>query len=100
MKVIKEKDKIIFEIPYWTDIYDKQDDKPVGKHKTLAGIIEKDSFGEVKMGFADVIDMSYKGKENQYSDIMIHWHGCGEEDFEKLCKKLKLDLTYFDNSLI
>ena len=42
-------------------------------------------------GFVWNIDMSYKGKIDQYTDIFYKFNGSIEE-FEKICKKLKINI--------
>jgi len=90
MKVYKKEDKIIFEIPYWTKRYNPyMEGENVGSHPTLIGLVCKDKWGNDEMGFAKVIDMDYKDKGDQWTDIMIHWWGDIKE-FKKICTDLKI----------
>lgn len=89
MKVYKQKDKIIFEFPAEQPRYNPyMGDDPVGTHPTFTGIIvpQKNST-ELEIGFACVIDMDYKGKEDQWSDIQVHWDG-DKDSFIKKCEEL------------
>ena len=93
-KIYKKKDKIIIEIPYFTNRSNPyMEGEDVGMHKTLIGMITKDKWGNDELGFAEVIDMDYKGKDDQYTGIKYQYWG-GKEEFEKLCKELKLDIVY------
>ena len=90
MKVYKKGDKIIIEIPFWTPRSNPyMGNENVGEHPTLVGLLFKDEYGNDEMGFAQVIDMDYKGKDDQWTDIMIHWWG-EEEEFKKICEDLKI----------
>ena len=95
-KYVKKGDKIVLEIPYFTDRHNCYDTKCQDKMVTLIGVIEKSQSGSIKdMGFAYSIDMSYAGKGDQFSDIMFAYNG-SESDFKKLCKKLKLNYIELD----
>lgn len=85
----KIKDKIIIEIPFWTKRYNPISDEWFGKHPTLTGLIIEHRKGGNDwddVGFALTIDMDYKGKMDQWTDIWFQYDGENEE-FEKLCKK-------------
>jgi len=59
----------------------------------IAGCVER-RFD--KCGFVYVIDMEYAGKMDQFSDHFFIYDGTIKE-FEKLCKKLKIDIIYYDS---
>jgi len=102
MKIYKKKDKIIFEIDYWTPRHNPyMEGENVGSHPTLIGLLCKDKFGNDEMGFAKVIDMDYKGKSDQFTDIMIHYWG-DEKEFKKICEDLKIgwiDYSFSDTGI-
>lgn len=97
MKVYKKGDKIIFEVPFWSKRSNPYmpDDVDVGEHKTLVGVIRNDDCSNQELGFALIIDMDYKGKGDQETDIMIH---CWDEDkkgFIELCGKLGIEVLEY-----
>jgi len=94
MKVYRKDDKIIFEVDYWSKRSNPYmpNDEDVGKHKTLIGIICNDEHGNEERGFAKVIDMDYKDKVDQNTDIMIHCWGGNKKEFIELCKKLEIEV--------
>ena len=88
-KYKKVKDKIIIEIPFWSKRYNPISDEWFGKYPTLTGMVVEHRKGGNDwddIGFALTIDMDYKGKDDQYTDIWFQYNGEVEE-FEKLCKK-------------
>jgi hypothetical protein len=91
MKVIKIKDEIHFIVPFWTKRSNPWTEGDVGSHPTLVGIISADQSGNKELGFAEVIDMDYKDKGDQETEIMIHYWSGDKEDFIKLCKELGID---------
>jgi len=91
MKIYKKKNKIVIEIPFYKNRWNPWTEGYVGQHKTLIGIIQNDDWGNQELGFANVIDMSYKGKGDQETDIIIHIDYLEKLDFIKLCDDLKLD---------
>ena len=92
MEIYKKKDKIIFEIDYWHDIYNPYSDKIEGKHPTLMGIIYKDDSGDEQMGFAQLIDRSYRGKAPDNTGIMVHCWDREKNEFIELCNELEIDV--------
>lgn len=89
IKYKKTKDKIIIEIPFWSRRYNPIMDKYVGKYPTLTGVVIENrkggnDFDEV--GFALTIDMDYKDKPDQWTDIWFQYKGEAKE-FAKLCAK-------------
>jgi len=91
-KFYKKDNKIIIEIPFYskrTDPYTPDED--VGEYPTLIGIIvNKDGCNE-EYGLAYTIDMSYKGKPDQWTSINFYFDG-EKEEFKKLCKKLGIEI--------
>ena len=90
MEIKKVKDKIIIEIPYWTkrcNPYMPGED--VGSHQTLVGLFTRDQWGNDECGFAYLIDMDYKNKQDQNTGIMIQYTG-GDKEFKKICEKIKI----------
>jgi len=100
-KWYKKDNKIIIEIPYWSKrINPYMEGEDVGDYQTLTGLIikhDKDGNNWDEKGFALTIDMDYKDKDDQYTDIMFHFTG-EEERFIELCKKLKIRIMEFKDS--
>lgn len=92
MKVYKKDKKIIFEIPCDSPRYDPYAEKEYGSHPTLVGLISLDELGSKEFGWANVIDMNYKGKPDQFTDYLIKWWG-SEEEFVKICKEIGVDVV-------
>jgi len=97
MKIYRKEDKIIFE----EDFFQKRSNpymegEDVGSYPTYVGLLYKDRWGNDKIGFAHVIDMDYKDKSDQWTDIVIEYQGI-EKDFKKLCEDLKIG--YVDERL-
>ena len=95
MIIKKVKNKIIIEIPAKTERSNPyMPDVDVGKHDTLIGLVYKDKFDNENYGLARVIDMSYKDKGDQWTDIIIDCGGMGKEKFEKMCEDIEVDVVY------
>jgi len=97
MKIYKEKDKIVVEIPFWSKrvnpymLDENGEPEDVGEYPTLTGIIRNDDSGNEECGFSYTIDRAYKDKGDDVTDIIIHC--CMEkEKFIELCKKLGIDV--------
>src|SRR3990167_2761155 len=83
----KENDKIVIEIPFYSPRSNPWMEESPGDYPTLTGLIVrhyKDENHWEEYGFAYTIDMDYKDKDDQYTDIMFVYDG-DEEDFKKLC---------------
>lgn len=90
----KEDSKIIIEIPFFCARSNPWMEESPGDYPTLTGLIvrhNKDGNDWDEMGFAYTIDMDYKNKDDQYTDIMFHYDG-EEEDFKKLCVEFDIRL--------
>lgn len=93
-KWYKKDNKIILEIPVWSKRSNPyMEGEDVGEFQTLIGIICKDKSGNDELGFAEQIDMDYKDKGDQWTDIKYQFWS-DKEDFIKLCKEL--EITYFE----
>lgn len=93
MEVKKVKDKIVIEIPFWSKRHNPyMEGEDVGSHPTLIGIVGKDRDGNEELGFAKVVDMDYKNKDDQFTDIFIHFWDWTEGSFTKLCDQLGIDV--------
>jgi hypothetical protein len=98
MKIKRENDEIVIRIPAWSKRHNPYtENEDIGEFNTLIGIIEKDASGNDECGFAYVIDMDYKGKSDQWTEVIIKWYG-EVEDFKKLCRELKVG--YVDQMLV
>lgn len=101
MKVRKENGKIIFEIPAETPRYnpymeEESEQHLLGNFPTLTGLIGKDEYGNEELGWANTIDMDYKGKDDQVGDYIVKWWGSRKE-FDKICKEIGvgiMDISY------
>ena len=93
MNIYRKKDSLIIEIPYKQDIYDcfSDNDKPIGDTDNIIGLIVPRKNNDDEVGFAQQIDMSYKGKQNQWTDIIFQYCD-GKEKFKKLCKDLDIEV--------
>lgn len=95
MKATKEKDEIVIRIPFMSKRHNPymDPDADVGEHKTLIGIIEPMG-GYNRKGLAEVIDMDYKDKGDQHTDIIIESF-LEDDKFKELCEELGLDLIEY-----
>lgn len=97
MKIYKKNNKIMIEIPFYSKRFNpymvNENGEPddVGEYPTLTGLITKDRDGNDEMGFCKTIDMAYKDKGDQFTEIMIQYWG-SEEDFKKLCRELGINV--------
>jgi len=69
---------------------DKDDD--AGEHHTLVGVIDHK---EDEFGFAKVIDMDYKNKDDQFTKIMIYCWDIEMKQFKELCKELQIGIVEY-----
>ncbi len=60
-------------------------------HDNIIGLIDGD-----RKGFAKTIDMSYKDKADQWTDIFHEYWG-SDKDFKALCKKLNIGLFEYEH---
>ena len=90
---IKNK-KLICEVNTEEERFCPFTDESKGLYPKLCGLIMRhDGYDEI--GIANLIDMSYKGKEDQVGDFIIKWHD-GEEKFIKKIKELDLQLIEYN----
>ena len=95
MKIYKKGKSIIFELPAESKRENPyMEGEDVGEYPTLTGLITKDEYGNQELGFAKTIDMDYKDKGDQYTDIMIHYWNGDEEKFIKICEELGIRIVY------
>jgi len=94
-KIYKKGDTLIIEIP----LREKRDNpympgEDVGTMDNIAGVIGFDQWGNREVGFCQLIDMSYKGKADQRTELFyFHWNS-SDEEFEDLCKKLEIGIIH------
>lgn len=89
-KIYKNGEKLIIEIPLKARRFNPYEematgDGDVGEMDSICGIVERN-----RRGFAQYIDMSYKGGEDQTTDIFYDYYG-SEDDFIKICVRLNID---------
>jgi len=95
-QITKNKTHLIIKIPLrakrfnpYSEMY--SGDGYTGDMDNIIGLIIPDKqCSEPKMGFANYIDMDYKGKEDQHGEIFYYYDG-NKKDFIKLCGDLKID---------
>ncbi len=64
----------------------------LGSYNTVTGIIDEKTS---EYGFAFTIDMSYKGKDDQFSDFFLEVSAFIEQDeFQNLCKQYQINLVF------
>ena len=92
MKITRTPQSLIFEIPRidhrsnpWDDNYNPEYDCIVGL------ILHNKSPRYTEMGFANIIDMEYKGKSDQVGDFIVKYPH-SEGNFKKECYRLGLDI--------
>jgi len=91
MKIYKREGKIIVEIDYWSKRSNSYMlDEDVGEYPTLTGLIVRNK-GCDELGFAQTIDMDYKGKPDQIGDFIVKWHD-GEDEFREKCFELGIGI--------
>ena len=88
MKVYIKDNNIHFEEPAYRQRYNPYSKDYFGSYSTFTALIDRK---ENRMGWAYTIDMDYKGKMDQYSDIVIDWSE-GEEEFININAKLKIPI--------
>lgn len=74
----------------------RRDNNEKETYKNLVGVVSTNKeFGAVEYGFAFVIDMSYKGKADQYTETFTQLTPFMEVDeFEQLCKDNQINIVY------
>lgn len=87
--IYKTKKHLVIEVPLLQKRSNPYDDSEWDGENIIA-VIENEN----DMGFCYRIDMSYKDKGDQWSDYFFKWSN-GKEEFEKLCKKLGIDIVYY-----
>jgi len=92
MKYEIKDDNLIVTIPLKQTARDYYD-QDCGKIDNIIGVISKDQFGNEEIGFHQLIDMTYKGKESQIDGLLVPYYG-EKEDFIKLCKEL--GISYYE----
>ncbi len=92
-KIYKKDNKLVIEVPLTVNRYNPYSNSIVGKMPNIIGLILLNpKNNNTEMGFVSRIDMSYKGKNDQWTDFFYQWFN-DQESFEKLCKKLKIDVV-------
>ena len=94
-KIYIEKDNLVIKIPLTAERFDPYSGQPYGKMKNIAGMIMKDKHGNEERRLCQYRDMAYKNKDDQNTDFFYNYWEGEQEDFEELCKKLKLDIIYY-----
>jgi hypothetical protein len=91
--IISQTDKeFSFTFPKFKKRFNPYDeDGDYGEYPNLTGLIIRQN-GNKEIGFAHTIDMSYAGKPDQVTDIVIHYDR-SEESFRKDCAKMGLNIV-------
>ena len=84
----KTKNHLVIKIPLLTERYNPYMDESVGMMPNIVAVISGRD-----MGFCYRIDMSYKRKDDQWTDFFFKWFG-EQDEFEKLCAGLGFDTVY------
>ncbi|MEK9179133.1 MAG: hypothetical protein AAB893_01560 [Patescibacteria group bacterium] len=92
MKIYKKDKRIIFEVSSESARFDPYSEKEYGSHPTLVGLIAIGESGNRELGWAEVIDMAYKDKPDQFTDYLVKWWG-SEEEFRKICREIEVDVV-------
>ena len=102
MNIKKENGKIIFEFPESSprsNPYMEDDQQHLlGNYPFFTGLVvyhRKDGSHYDEIGFAHTIDMDYKGKDDQVSDIVVARDG-DEKEFLEKCKELELNVQFME----
>lgn len=86
----KEDGYLVIRIPLQANRYNfYEGDDPVGTMDNVCGVIAGD-----ELGFANWIDMDYKGKGDQVTDIFYKYYG-EPDDFRLLCADLGIDVVEY-----
>lgn len=96
-KIYKKGDSLIIEIPltqrrsnpYMSELGEEYADYM----DRVVGLILNEK-NNCRIGFAYLIDMDYKGKDDQWTDIFYEYGG-NKEEFRKLCKKLRMGIVEY-----
>lgn len=91
--ITKDKDYLIIKTPLKKKRYNLEGED-AGEMDRIVALITTDEYGNEEMGFCEWIDMSYKGKDNQYTDFWYKWWG-DREEFEDICRALGINIIYF-----
>ena len=95
--IYRKKDNLVIEISWFQKRCNPYDDSEWMGDNIIALIIQQKNCNWSEMGFAYRIDMSYKGKDDQWTDFFYKYNG-EQKEFEKLCKELKIDIVYYDKA--
>jgi len=89
-KIRKNPPKLIIEIPLTQKRSSPFDEDLEWEGENIIGIIEPRGY-DPRYGFAYRIDMSYKDKADQWTDLFYEWHD-SIEDFKEFCEKNKIEI--------
>ena len=94
MNIKKKGNNFVITIPIWSSRSNPyMPNQNVGRYPTLTGLVNKDKYGNEECGLAQTIDMDYKDKADQYTEIKYHWWE-EQKEFEEKCKELGIDIVY------
>ena len=85
----KEGDNLIITVPLKARRYDPWTEELTEEMDNIIGVFES----EDDNGLAHRIDMSYKGKPDQYTTYFYKLDG-SKEDFDAMIKELEIDAIY------
>jgi hypothetical protein len=92
-KIYKQGENLIIEIPLKQKRFCPFTEEEYGEMDNLIGLIIPKKFN-YKCGFAERIDMAYKDKGDQNTDIFYEYWG-DKEDFIKLCGELGIEVSEY-----
>jgi hypothetical protein len=91
MKISRQGDRLIADIPLTGQRSNPYDESYSLPHTCVCGLIDRHDGGWDEIGFAHLIDMEYKGKMDQAGGFILMWEG-SEDDFLKTCEQFGLEV--------
>jgi len=90
-KIYVKNDELVIKVPFSQRQYCPITEKYLGRMDNIIGLIKHTkTCNTPDMGFCYRIDMSYKGKDDQWTDYFYQYFGVSVKSFKKLCDKLNI----------
>jgi len=84
-RIEEDESMLVIGIPLKTKRYNPYEKKETGEMDNVVGVYQEEN----ENGLCFMIDMEYKGKDDQWTDYFLRTD-CEFEKFKKLCKELKI----------